>query len=181
VARKRHSPESIAAVLRRVEIAERARKAGVHENTVHLWKKKYGQLCTAEIREINELRDENSRLKRLVAASQLHVCTALRFNRKSIRYQSKRNPFNEALLVSHQGALPARVRYGQRRIYVLRREGWLINQEAGGTTLSPRRLKPASKSAQVTSQLHRTQSAAGSDAAQSRLEHGLHARPIDGR
>jgi putative transposase len=30
-------------------------------------KKKYGQLGTAEIREINELRDENTRLKRLVA------------------------------------------------------------------------------------------------------------------
>ncbi|MGH7707277.1 MAG: transposase [Vulcanimicrobiaceae bacterium] len=71
MASKRHSPESIAAVLRRAEsgvpIAELARKAGVHENTVHLWKNKYGQLGTAEIREINELRDENTRLKRLVA------------------------------------------------------------------------------------------------------------------
>lgn len=38
-----------------------------HENTIHLWKKKYDQLGTAEIREINELRDENTRLKRLVA------------------------------------------------------------------------------------------------------------------
>jgi putative transposase len=67
MARKRHSPESIAKVLRRVEasisIAERARKAGVHENTIHLWEKKYGQLGTVEIREINELRDEKSRLK----------------------------------------------------------------------------------------------------------------------
>ena len=71
MARKRHSPESIAVVLRRVEagvpIVELARKAGVHENTIHLWKKKYGQLGIAEIREINELRDENTRLKRLVA------------------------------------------------------------------------------------------------------------------
>jgi putative transposase len=71
MARKRHSPESIAAVLRRIEagipIAELAGKAGVHENTIHLWKKEYGHLGTAEIREINELRDENTRLKRLVA------------------------------------------------------------------------------------------------------------------
>lgn len=55
MARKRHSPESIAAVLRRVKpwisIADLARKAGAQENTVHLWKKKYGQLGTAEIRE----------------------------------------------------------------------------------------------------------------------------------
>lgn len=71
MARKRHSPESIAAVLRRAEagvpIAELARKPGVHENTIHHWKKKYGQLGIPEIREINELRDENTRLKRLVA------------------------------------------------------------------------------------------------------------------
>jgi len=71
MARKRHSPESIAAVLRRVEsgitLEEAARKAGVHVNTILLWKKKYGQMGTVEIREMNELRDENTRLKRLVA------------------------------------------------------------------------------------------------------------------
>ena len=71
MARKRHSHESTAAVLRRVEsgitLEEAARKAGVHVNTILLWKKKYGQLGTAEIREMNELRDENTRLKRLVA------------------------------------------------------------------------------------------------------------------
>ena len=71
MARKRHSPESIAAVLCKAEsgipLAKLAREAGVHENTVLLWKKKYGQLGTPEIREMNELRDENTRLKRLVA------------------------------------------------------------------------------------------------------------------
>lgn len=71
MARKRQSPEAIAAVLRKAEsgipIAQLARQAGVHENTIHLWKKKYGQLGTSEIREMNELRDENTRLKRLVA------------------------------------------------------------------------------------------------------------------
>ena len=71
MARKRQSPESIASVLRKAEsripIAQLARQAGVHENTIHLWKKKYGQLGISEIREMNELRDENTRLKRLVA------------------------------------------------------------------------------------------------------------------
>ncbi len=66
MARKRHSPESIAAVLRRVEtgitLEETARKAGVHVNAILLWKKKYGQLGTVEICEMNELRDENTRL-----------------------------------------------------------------------------------------------------------------------
>jgi len=55
MARKRHSPESIAAVLRRVEtgitLEEAARKAGVHVNTILLWKKKYGQLGTSDSRD----------------------------------------------------------------------------------------------------------------------------------
>lgn len=71
MARKRQSPEKIAKILRRAEsgvpIAQLVRKASVHEDTVHVWKKKYGQLGTAEIREINELRDGNTRLKRLAA------------------------------------------------------------------------------------------------------------------
>ncbi len=54
-----------------------ARKAGVHENTIHFWKKKYGQLGTSEIREMNELRDENTRLKRLVADLALDKSHAL--------------------------------------------------------------------------------------------------------
>ena len=53
MARKRQSPEAIARVLRQAEsgipIAELARKNGVHENTIHLWKKKYGSLGTPEI------------------------------------------------------------------------------------------------------------------------------------
>jgi lambda repressor-like predicted transcriptional regulator len=48
MARKRHSPESIAAVLRRaafgIPIAQLARQAGVHENTIPV-------LITSVIRE----------------------------------------------------------------------------------------------------------------------------------
>jgi len=57
--------------LRQVEAAiaasEMARKVGVHENTVHLWKKRFGNLGTPEIRELSQLREESVRLKRLVA------------------------------------------------------------------------------------------------------------------
>ena len=33
----------------------------------YVWKKKYGKLGLTEIRELRQLRDENARLKRLVA------------------------------------------------------------------------------------------------------------------
>jgi len=68
---KRHSPEAISVALRQLEsgmaAAEIARKMGVHENTLYLWKKKYGSLGTPEVRELRELRDENRKLKQLVA------------------------------------------------------------------------------------------------------------------
>ena len=69
--RIRHTPEQIAAALRQAEagtpVVEIIRKLGVHENTFYLWKKKYGSLGTPEIRELRQLRDENVRLKKLVA------------------------------------------------------------------------------------------------------------------
>jgi putative transposase len=40
---------------------------GVSEASFYVWKKKYGKLGLTEIRELRQLRDENARLKRLVA------------------------------------------------------------------------------------------------------------------
>ena len=71
MARRNHTPEQIAVALRQAEagtpIADIVRKLGIHENTFYLWKKKYGSLGTPEIRELRQLRDENSRLKKVVA------------------------------------------------------------------------------------------------------------------
>jgi putative transposase len=71
MARRRHTPEQIAAALHQIDAGiaatELARKLGVHENTIHLWRKRYGNLGTPEIRELKQLREENVRLKRLVA------------------------------------------------------------------------------------------------------------------
>jgi len=40
---------------------------GISEATFYIWKKKYANLGTSEIRELRQLRDENAKLKRLVA------------------------------------------------------------------------------------------------------------------
>jgi transposase-like protein len=49
MARKRHTPEQIAAALRQLEsgipAVELCRRLGVHENTMSAWKKKYGSLA----------------------------------------------------------------------------------------------------------------------------------------
>lgn len=48
-------------------MTEVCRQLGVSEASFYLWKRKYGKLGLTEIRELRQLRDENTRLKRLVA------------------------------------------------------------------------------------------------------------------
>ena len=40
---------------------------GISEATYYVWKKKYANMGLLEVRELRQLRDENARLKRLVA------------------------------------------------------------------------------------------------------------------
>ena len=69
--RSRFSSEQITMALRQVEagtpVAEICRSLQVTEATFYRWKKKYGSLGTPEIRELRQLRDENRKLKQLVA------------------------------------------------------------------------------------------------------------------
>ncbi len=48
-------------------VADGCRQLGVSEATFYIWKKKYGNLGVSELRQLRQLRDENARLKRLVA------------------------------------------------------------------------------------------------------------------
>jgi len=43
------------------------RQIGISEATFYVWKKRYANLGLLEVRELRQLRDENARLKRLVA------------------------------------------------------------------------------------------------------------------
>ena len=66
-----HSEEEILRVLREAEsgdtVVEVCRKHGISQQTFYLWKKKYAGLGLNELRELRQLRDENAKLKRLVA------------------------------------------------------------------------------------------------------------------
>lgn len=48
-------------------VAEIVRKLGIHENTFFTWKRRFGGLGTREIRELRQLREENAKLKSIVA------------------------------------------------------------------------------------------------------------------
>jgi putative transposase len=71
VRKSRYSDEQIAAALRQAELGtpviEITRKLGISEATFYVWKKRFGGLGTPEIRELRQLREENARLKHIVA------------------------------------------------------------------------------------------------------------------
>jgi putative transposase len=50
-----------------ITVSEICRKMGVSEATFYNWKKKYGGLGVSELRELRQLKDENTRLKQMVA------------------------------------------------------------------------------------------------------------------
>lgn len=66
-----HSEEEILRVLREAESGDTVvaicRKHGISQQTFYLWKKKYAGLGLSELRELRQLREENAKLKRLVA------------------------------------------------------------------------------------------------------------------
>jgi putative transposase len=69
--KSRFTVEQIAMALRQGEagtpVAEIIRKLEISEQTYYRWKKKYGGLGISELRELKSIRDENRRLKTLVA------------------------------------------------------------------------------------------------------------------
>ena len=65
-----HSEEEILRVLRDgsgATVVEVCRKHGISQQSFYLWKEKYAGLGLNELRELRQLREENNKLKRLVA------------------------------------------------------------------------------------------------------------------
>ena len=69
--KKGHTEEQIVAALQQAENGEKVeevcRRMGISQATYYSWKKHYAGLGITELRELRQLREENTRLKRLVA------------------------------------------------------------------------------------------------------------------
>ena len=75
MANKRAKPEEIVSKLRQVEVlvgqgmprADAIRQIDVTEQTYYRWRKKYGGMGAAQLKELKRLQKENERLRRAVS------------------------------------------------------------------------------------------------------------------
>ena len=71
MSKSKHSEAQIIGVLKQVEAGRKvedvAREQGVSKHTIYAWKSRYGGMDVSEAQEVKQLREENARLKKLVA------------------------------------------------------------------------------------------------------------------
>lgn len=71
MSRTRHTESEMIAALKQVEAGRKvedvAREAGVSKHTLYAWKAKYGGMDVSQGQEAKQLREENTRLRKLVA------------------------------------------------------------------------------------------------------------------
>jgi putative transposase len=71
MSKSNHTEAQMIGAIKQVEAGRKtdevAREMGVSKHTIYAWKQKYGGVDVAEAQELKQLRDENARLKKLVA------------------------------------------------------------------------------------------------------------------
>ena len=71
MSKTRHTEAQIIGVLTQLEAGRKAedvaREAGVSKHTIYAWKAKYGGMDVSQAQEAKQLRDENTKLRKLVA------------------------------------------------------------------------------------------------------------------
>jgi len=75
--KSRFSEEQIIAILAEGErgavVSELCRRHGITETTFYRWRQKYGGMSVSEARRLEQLEEENARLKRIVADQALNL------------------------------------------------------------------------------------------------------------
>ena len=72
----RFSEEQMVKILREADkdpVVEVAKRHGISDQTIYLWRKRFGKLEPADVKRLRQLEVENGKLKKLVAERDLEI------------------------------------------------------------------------------------------------------------
>ncbi len=74
--KSRFSEPQMVRILREADkspVAQVAKKHGISEQTIYLWRKRFGKLEAVDVKRLRQLEQENAKLKKLVAERDLEI------------------------------------------------------------------------------------------------------------